>query len=94
MFKKRDLALEEYGELQYHGMRPEDIPNDCHEVDLPEAPNEKLRTKFTAWGIARFVGANKAPTKRAMRGSRHTARNFDNKTSENLHNSFLKNDHT
>lgn len=94
MFKKRDLALEEYGELQYHGMRPEDIPEDCHEVELPDAPNEKLRTKFTSWGIARFVGDNKAPVKRPMRGSRHTARNFDNKASENVHNSFLNKNHT
>ena len=92
MLMKRELARGEYGELQYHGMRPEDIPEDCHEVTLPEPPNEKLRKKFENWGIARFVGGNKAPVKRSMRGSHYTARSFDDKGAVNFHQSFLRPD--
>lgn len=64
--KKVQLA-QEFGAYDYWGeLTPDNLPEDCLEIQLPEPPNEKMRQKLVNWGAARFVGGNKPAEKRKM----------------------------
>lgn len=76
LMKKKALAEEKYGEVLYHGMRPEDLPETCREIELPPPPDERMRKKFQHWGVAKFNIDAPSPIKRSMKGSKKTARNF------------------
>lgn len=54
--RKRALAEQERGALKTFGLRECDLPADCIEIQLPGAPEERLRERLSRWKGLRFVG--------------------------------------